>query len=143
MTRNLLIPMFAGALLLAGGARAATIPAAAQRLIETTYASPTALHQAALAYAQSSVDAWTAAKVSGQHDSALSLKAAEAHSCLAARIERLSPDADKDWQADFISALTSTPEMADRRNVANELSTGESEVPDTDEPTACKAAGVR
>jgi len=129
--------------MLTSGSHAATIPAAAQRLLETTYAAPSALHQAALAYAQSSVDAWTAAKLSGQHDSELSMKAAEAQSCLAARIERLSPDTDKDWQSDFVAALTSTPEMADRWNVANELSTGESEVPDADEPSACKAADVR
>jgi hypothetical protein len=140
------ISLLAAAVITASASTAwgAAIPSEAQHLIDTKYAAPAPLHAAAQVYAQSSVDSWTAAKLTGQLDKALSVRAGEAKACLAARIQRLAVDPNPDWEEEFHAALTSTPEMFDRANVANEVATGEGSavVADQDEATACKAAGV-
>lgn len=121
----------------------AELPPDAQHLIDTTYASPKPLHRAVLAFAQDSVEAWTAAKLSGQSDPKLSDRASEARACLTARVHRLLPDAPDDWAGTLDAALVSTPEMNDRRNVFEELTTGAPESADVDGESACGAAGIR
>ena len=112
-------------------------------LIESRYSSSPDLKRAAEGYAKNLLKKWGASKVTGQYSEELTLKSANAQICLKRRAERLGQEFTTKDLANFLGAMTPTPELFKAYNDADTLASGHPISLPSGEADSCPAAGVQ